>query len=115
MSKVSNDKCRRCKEYPATHKWCGTGGALALTHGFYEMWCERCVTEVQLAHAKERAKEVIRLETELTKLGGPAQFVRCGGFCPNDDGVYLTNACNRQKNHSGECSVKGSTWVVRSF
>lgn len=33
--------CVRCRENEGTKKWVGDGGILALSHGWYEMWCER--------------------------------------------------------------------------
>lgn len=60
--------CARCKVNPGTVKW---GDTLALTHGFAAMWCERCATEVQLAHAEERAALIPEMREKLATLGGP--------------------------------------------
>lgn len=44
--------CANCKHHEATQRWVGEGGALAMTHGFYEMWCEGCVLRKQIDHAE---------------------------------------------------------------
>ena len=40
--------------------------------------CERCIAEVQVAHARERARQLPALEARLADLGGPAPEVLCG-------------------------------------
>ncbi len=60
--------CARCKVNPGTVRW---GDTLALTHGWAAWWCERCATEVQLAHAEERAALIPEMREKLAALGGP--------------------------------------------
>lgn len=64
-----NRLCDRCGVKPGTQRF--GEGVIAMIHGVYEMYCTRCVTEVQLAHAKENAKKIPKLESKLAKLGGP--------------------------------------------
>jgi len=58
-------KCANCGKREGTIKWVGSEGVLALTHGFYKMWCEICATEAQLEYAKELAKNIPKLEERL--------------------------------------------------
>ena len=53
--------CGKCGQYPGTQVW--TEGALAYVHGAYQMWCERCVLDAQIAHAERAADQlpVLRL------------------------------------------------------
>jgi hypothetical protein len=60
--------CARCSDRPGTVRW---GDALAFTHGGGQWWCERCATEVQLEHARERAAVIPELEQRLEAEGGP--------------------------------------------
>lgn len=64
-------KCENCGEREATERWVGSGGTLALTHGMSEQWCEVCVLEKQLEHARERAEEIPKLEEKLERLREP--------------------------------------------
>ena len=60
--------CVNCRKRPATVKWVGTGGALALIHGMYSWWCDVCAVEAQLAYAKEQRRSIRKLERELAVL-----------------------------------------------
>ncbi len=60
--------CANCKQRPGTKKWVGEGGALALSHGFYAMWCEVCVLTAQLEHARSRVAEIPKMEARLAEL-----------------------------------------------
>lgn len=60
--------CEHCGERPGTIKWVGEGGFLALTHGMYQMWCERCVTIANLEHAEAQAAKIPDLKAKLAKL-----------------------------------------------
>lgn len=65
-------KCANCGQREGTIRW---GDALALTHGFAQMWCEICATRAQLKFAYERAAAIPDLETLLAALestGGKA-------------------------------------------
>ena len=68
--------CENCGIRPGTVQWVGEGGMLAVTHGWYSMWCERCVLEAQLAYARRRAAEI----PELTK--------KLAALAPNDGGLH---------------------------
>jgi hypothetical protein len=57
--------CACCHKRPGTKRWVGEGGAMALSHGFYEMWCEGCVLRKQIEHAQERAAAIPDLEQQL--------------------------------------------------
>jgi len=54
-----------------TTKWYGEGGVLAISHGFFRMWCERCIIEEQLKYALAQAERIPGLRTELAELGAP--------------------------------------------
>lgn len=62
------DPCQRCHLYPSTTHWMGAGGFLDYTHGFYQLWCTRCVLEAQLKFALASALRVPRLLLRLAKL-----------------------------------------------
>lgn len=60
--------CQQCGERPATENWVGEGGYLALSHGLYRRWCERCVVVAQLEHARKTVAAIPDLETRLREL-----------------------------------------------
>ena len=60
--------CQNCLIRPATLTWGGEGGTLALVHGMSVRWCEYCVTEAQLAYARERAAAIPDLEAKFARL-----------------------------------------------
>ncbi len=60
--------CRNCGQRPATELWIGDGGSLAFVHGHYQPWCKPCTLQVQLDHARKRAKAIPELERELAVL-----------------------------------------------
>jgi hypothetical protein len=61
-------RCANCGEREGTVRW---GDALALTHGWTQMWCKVCALTKQIEHAKERAALIPELEAELAEaLGG---------------------------------------------
>lgn len=60
--------CANCGEREGTIQWLGQGGMLALTHGFYSMWCEVCATRAQLVYAEERAAAIPELQRKLQEL-----------------------------------------------
>lgn len=62
--------CANCHVREGTIKWVGDGGSMALVHGVYTLWCERCVVAVQLAHAEERAALIPELRAKLEALDG---------------------------------------------
>lgn len=59
------DLCQKCRKRPSTTQWVGDGGALAYTHGFYELWCDVCVLTEQLKHARATARRIPVLERKL--------------------------------------------------
>lgn len=59
--------CQNCSQREGTVKW---GDILAVTHGFGQMWCLRCVLEAQIAHAEERAAALPDLRAQLEALDG---------------------------------------------
>ena len=61
--------CANCHNRPATERWIGDGGSLALSHGHYQFWCKPCCLQVMLDHARERAAAIPDLECELAVLG----------------------------------------------
>jgi hypothetical protein len=65
---VSDIPCVQCGERAGTVKWYGDGGALAVSHGFYVMWCERCALKAQLAYAEAQAARIPGLRQELEAL-----------------------------------------------
>jgi hypothetical protein len=65
--------CFRCPN-EGSFKW---GDTLALTHGFSQIICERCATELQLEYAEERAAAIPELRAKLEELGGPAEHPIC--------------------------------------
>jgi len=60
--------CANCHERPATTRWVGEGGSLALSHGFYSGWCNLCVAKKQLEHAEQRAALIPELKAEIARL-----------------------------------------------
>lgn len=53
--------CLNCGKRPGTVRWVGDGGAIALVHGMYSMWCPRCCAREQLRHAIGAARRIPRL------------------------------------------------------
>ena len=62
--------CEKCQQREATHTWCDDG-VLGFVHGVSSQWCERCVVQEQLIHARTMAERVVELEKRLFELGGP--------------------------------------------
>lgn len=58
----SGTACANCGLRPGTECW---GDALAMTHGWAQMWCKVCVLTKQIEHARERASALPDLEREL--------------------------------------------------
>jgi hypothetical protein len=46
-------KCPNCGKREATEIWNKNGSDLEVAHGMYQQWCEICVLEAQLDHAKK--------------------------------------------------------------
>lgn len=63
--KVPDRLCSKCGQRPATARWVGEGGGWALSHGAYTWWCDVCVIEAQLEHARGRAAAIPELERRL--------------------------------------------------
>lgn len=59
--------CANCGKRPGTIRW---GAELSLSHGWVQMWCERCAVEAQIKHAEERAAALPELRTRLGELDG---------------------------------------------
>lgn len=70
-----NERCGRCGE-PATTTY--ASDMLIWTHGGGTPYCERCVVELQLDHALERASQIDKLQARLSDLGGRAERLICG-------------------------------------
>jgi len=69
--------CENCQENPATGLWLGEGGTLAITRDYMQaLWCERCMVEEELKHAKDMAAKVNELEIKLASLGDPEKSPR---------------------------------------
>lgn len=64
-SPIARTRCRHCHRRPATTMWVGSAGSLAFVHGLYEWWCQPCVLQAQLDHARDMAKKIPMLEREL--------------------------------------------------
>jgi hypothetical protein len=63
--------CANCGTRPGTEVWVGGGGVLAMSHGMYEMWCNICITEAQIAYAENIAATLPDLRAKLAALIGP--------------------------------------------
>lgn len=50
--------CENCGKRKGTERWVGDGGMLIITHGFYSMWCPRCVARAQLRRALSRTLQI---------------------------------------------------------
>lgn len=59
--------CQKCGEREATQIWCDSG-VFGWAHGMGQNWCEICVLETQLEHAKERAAAIPEMEKKLEEL-----------------------------------------------
>jgi len=57
--------CWKCGRRPGTMLYVGEGGALELTHGYGQSWCELCVVRGQAAYAREQAARLPELEERL--------------------------------------------------
>ena len=69
MSAGRTHACTSCYERPGSVKWYGNGGALAVSHGMYSMWCEHCVNAAQIEYVYDqlaRLPELLRRGAELT-------------------------------------------------
>lgn len=58
--------CQHCNLRPAADVFAESTSAMV--HGSYEFWCEICVLETQIGHAKERAAAIPAMETRLAVL-----------------------------------------------
>jgi hypothetical protein len=61
-------KCQKCHKLKATGCWVGNGDVMSAIHGMYEYWCERCMLEAQIKHAKEHKNDLKTLQEKLKKL-----------------------------------------------
>lgn len=66
--------CFKCHERPGTSWW--SEGAMAYVHGAKQPVCDLCAARMQLDHARERAKEISVLETQVAAL--EASYRLCG-------------------------------------
>lgn len=65
--------------------------------------CERCIVEIQVEHARERAAALPELERRLTELGGPAERELCGyvmWLVPGDTAKF-GDFCEAPMGHDG--------------
>jgi hypothetical protein len=62
------DLCGQCKKERPCHKYSHSGGVMEVMHGIYNFLCEQCITENQIAFAKERAEAIPDLEAKLAKI-----------------------------------------------
>lgn len=60
--------CQNCRQLPATGMWLGDGNMMSAVHGAHWWWCEKCMVEVQLESAREKAKAIPELERRLMEL-----------------------------------------------
>jgi hypothetical protein len=60
--------CDNCGEREGTQKWVGDGGAIALVHGSYSMWCKVCVLKEQIKHAEEWAAALPEMRARLAEI-----------------------------------------------
>lgn len=60
--------CTNCKVRPATLRWVGDGGVMALTHGGSTVWCELCVVRAQADYAAEGVRRLETLNRRLAEL-----------------------------------------------
>lgn len=61
--------CQNCNKRPATIRWVGEAGYLAVTRSYMQSWwCERCVTDYQYKYAREQAGRVSALRKQLETL-----------------------------------------------
>ena len=58
--------CQNCGKRPATENF--TTDTTAFAHGWVQRWCGVCVLEVQIKHAKERARKLPAMERKLVRL-----------------------------------------------
>lgn len=72
-------------------------------------WCDRCVTEVNLFHAREQAARIPELEARLVELGGPAKRIICGyvNWKNEDDPTAWGALCILDRGHEGDHSPSG--------
>jgi hypothetical protein len=60
--------CSNCETRSATEIWVGTGGDLALSHGFYSKWCKRCCLVAQIEHIEKVTGRLPELKRELAEI-----------------------------------------------
>ncbi len=68
--------CAKCGTRPGTMKW--ATDATAFARGWSTMRCERCCLVEQIAHARERAGELAKMEARLAEIDA--------GDAPRKDG-----------------------------
>lgn len=66
--KEVGELCENCRLRESTGKYVGTGGSLALVHGFYQVWCDHCMLRAQLQYARDEAERIPELEAALLAL-----------------------------------------------
>lgn len=60
--------CDNCHRRPGTIQWVGEGGLLAVTHGWYKMWCEICVVTARIKYAEKYIEQLPELYQKLADL-----------------------------------------------
>lgn len=66
---VNDNLCPNCEKREPTIEFLpDSGGVMEWAHGGSQLWCEPCVVETQLKHARECTKTVPKLEQKLAKL-----------------------------------------------
>lgn len=73
LPQFSDGPCASCGRNPGTKIWSGEMGTMAAVRlGLDRMprWCELCVAEAQLAHARERSAAIPELVKTIERLGG---------------------------------------------
>ncbi|MDE2104780.1 MAG: hypothetical protein KGL39_46515 [Patescibacteria group bacterium] len=63
---TSTRLCQHCGKREATQNF--TTDGTAFSHGWMQRWCDICVLEVQVKHARERARALPELARELKRL-----------------------------------------------
>lgn len=68
MSDPVTFQCANCGKRPGTIAWVGNGGALAYSHGMYQMWCELCTVEADIEYVLKQVERLPGLQERREQL-----------------------------------------------
>lgn len=63
-------KCANCNKREGSDVYVGNSGMMGYVHGFYQIWCKKCIYEAQIEFLENELKRIPRdLKIIKKKLG----------------------------------------------